>query len=68
VSSLSKCPRCRTHAFENLKDYSHCVECLYVEDRWKTTEAEVLKAIGIEKAFNERAGDCKTLKKLEQAS
>lgn len=32
--NFCKCPRCGTKAFENLQNYSHCLECLYFEDRW----------------------------------
>ena len=28
------CPRCGSKALEHLQGYSHCFECLYVEDRW----------------------------------
>jgi hypothetical protein len=32
---FSICPRCGTKAFENFNEHSHCIECLYFEDRYR---------------------------------
>jgi hypothetical protein len=29
---FGECPRCGQLAFENLSNYSHCVDCFYFED------------------------------------
>lgn len=29
IINFSKCPRCGEYAFEYLKTYGHCVNCLY---------------------------------------
>lgn len=39
------CPRCGDRAYEKLKTYSHCVNCLYVEDRWVDPEIETCVAL-----------------------
>ncbi len=49
MSYITKCPRCGERAFENLGAHSHCIECLYFEDRWESPLSEVVKAVGLEK-------------------
>ena len=44
MSYFCKCPRCGSSAFERLKTYSHCVECLYFQDYWKSSESNLSEA------------------------
>ena len=44
MDQFSQCPRCGTKAFEQLKTYSHCVECLYFEDRHYDSESAYFQA------------------------
>ena len=44
MSYFCKCPRCGSSALEHLKTYSHCVECLYFQDYWKSTESNLSEA------------------------
>ena len=45
MSRLCECPRCGDMSLEKLKTYSHCSNCLYVEDSWSSPEAAYLKAM-----------------------
>ena len=29
---FKECPHCEEHGFENLRTYSHCVNCLFFEE------------------------------------
>jgi hypothetical protein len=42
------CPRCGSHSFEHLQDYSHCPNCLYVNDRFEDHETCYYKVRPIE--------------------
>lgn len=51
-SYFYKCPRCGSHAFEPLSTYSHCIECLYVEDRHHDMESAFHQAMRIERELD----------------
>jgi len=44
VSCYCRCPRCGDKSLERLETYSHCVNCLYAEDYWQSTEADLVDA------------------------
>lgn len=46
---LTPCPRCGTKAFEHLSSYSHCIECLYFEDRHYEHDSALINALKVEK-------------------
>ncbi len=46
---LTPCPRCGTKAFEHLSSHSHCVECLYFEDRYYDHDSALINALKAEK-------------------
>ncbi len=46
---FNECPRCGCHAFESLSTYSHCVSCLYFEDRYLDSESHYFKARLVER-------------------
>ena len=48
----SQCPRCGHGTFENLRSYSHCVECLYSLDSHLMFESGILQAIGVQKQLD----------------
>jgi len=44
------CPRCQEGSFERLKTYSHCVNCLYIEDyELETQNAQVVSIENVRK-------------------
>ncbi|MBL7542836.1 MAG: hypothetical protein JNL11_03425 [Bdellovibrionaceae bacterium] len=45
MSKICGCPRCGERAFEKLKTYSHCSNCLYAEDTWESPNAAYLQAM-----------------------
>lgn len=46
---LTSCPRCGTKAFEHLLSHSHCIECLYFEDRYYEHDSALINALKAEK-------------------
>lgn len=46
---LTPCPRCGTKAFEHLSSHSHCIECLYFEDRYFEHDSALISALKAEK-------------------
>lgn len=46
---LTPCPRCGTKAFEHLSSHSHCIECLYFEDRYYEHDSALIRALKAEK-------------------
>ncbi len=46
---LTHCPRCGTKAFEHLSSHSHCIECLYFEDRYYEQDSAFINALKAEK-------------------
>lgn len=34
MDQYSHCPRCQNRTFAKLETYSHCIDCLYFEDRY----------------------------------
>lgn len=64
MSSWSKCPRCGSGTFENLRSFSHCVECLYFDDSHISLEAGAFQAHKIQKEL-ERAATSKKSHKAE---
>lgn len=46
---LTPCPRCGTKAFEHLSSLSHCIECLYFEDRYYDHDSALINALRAEK-------------------
>lgn len=46
---LTPCPRCGTKAFEHLSSHSHCIECLYFEDRYYEHDSALISALKAEK-------------------
>ena len=50
-SNHKQCPRCGSRSFETLKTYSHCIECLYIEDDHYDFETVYHQAVRIEKTF-----------------
>lgn len=48
-SYFSQCPRCGARSLETLNTYSHCVECLYVEDNHTDFETLYHQAIRVER-------------------
>ena len=49
MDSFCKCPRCGERAFEKMSSYSHCVSCLYFEDRYVGSETLLYKAVQAER-------------------
>lgn len=45
MSRYQGCPRCGERSLEVLHSYSHCVNCLYAEDRYESLESHYLKAL-----------------------
>ena len=54
---MQNCPRCGERSYEQLRSYSHCLNCFYADDRWESPDAIYMKAMKdiaeIEKAQNE---------------
>lgn len=48
-SYITCCPRCGAKAFEKLKTYAHCLECLFVEDTYFDFETAYHHAVRVEK-------------------
>lgn len=46
--AFSPCPRCASNALENLATYSHCIDCLYVDDRDYDLARACLEAVKTE--------------------
>lgn len=44
-----QCPRCGSRSLETLETYSHCANCLYFEDHYEDVQAQVFKAVLIER-------------------
>ena len=53
-SYYTECPRCGAHSFEQLRDYAHCPNCLYVEDRFENIETCYHKVRQIENELVEK--------------
>lgn len=49
---LTVCPRCGTRAFENLSNHSHCLECLYFEDRYYNSDMALITALKADEVLN----------------
>lgn len=45
MSTYRQCPRCGERSYEVLNSYSHCINCLYTEDRWQNPETPYFKAM-----------------------
>lgn len=50
---LTVCPRCGTKAFEHLSSHSHCMECLYFEDRYYDYDTALITALRAEKILKQ---------------
>jgi hypothetical protein len=57
MSYFSQCPRCGGRALDRLETYSHCVECLYVEDYWGSPDKACLDAERILREFEQSPPD-----------
>lgn len=44
MSYFCHCPRCGERTLERLESYSHCVQCLYVEDYWESPDRGYIEA------------------------
>ena len=55
-NQFCECPRCGYLAFETLNSYSHCANCLYVEDYWQDFESTLYDAIDAFEDYQEQAG------------
>lgn len=70
------CPRCGSKALEHLKTYSHCFECLYVQDRWVSPYSIISDAFGSNKKptkasvidLGKKHATVDTKKEVEEAS
>ncbi|CAN5419015.1 hypothetical protein BH10BDE1_BH10BDE1_28130 [soil metagenome] len=56
MRNWNQCPRCGHNTFESLRSYSHCVECLYFQDRSPNFESSVRQAIGIQRELDRSSG------------
>ncbi len=45
MSNYRGCPRCGERSLEALHSYSHCINCLYSEDRYESLESHYFKAL-----------------------
>lgn len=45
MSRYQGCPRCGERSLEVLHSYSHCINCLYAEDRYESIESHFFKAL-----------------------
>lgn len=45
---FSSCPRCGSHAFEQMSNYAHCTDCLYSEDYYEDLETNYRRIASLE--------------------
>lgn len=53
MNEMCDCPRCGDQAYEQLQTYSHCVSCLYFEDRYHSAERSYFEARRAEQLIEE---------------
>lgn len=54
MDQFSRCPRCENRTLENLQTYSHCIDCLYFEDRHYDGEKAYFQACAAEALLDEK--------------
>ncbi len=53
MDQFAHCPRCENRTLEQLKTYSHCIDCLYYEDRYHDSESGFYQAVAAESLLHE---------------
>ena len=62
MSNFCQCPRCGGQSLEKLETYSHCAQCLYVEDYWESPDRAYIDAEKVLREFED--GPIKTEKEV----
>lgn len=53
MDQFTHCPRCENRTLERLKTCSHCIDCLYYEDRYHDSESAFYHAVAAETLLHE---------------
>lgn len=65
MSYMKMCPRCGEFSLEVLTSFSHCAQCLYVEDDWLDSEKSYYEA---RRKMKEMTGECDEEDEIDEDS